>query len=82
MVGWLHQLNGREFEQAPGDSEGQGKPGLLQFMGSQRIRLTLGLNNNNKYKHNIINITVVFSIYGLYRILYEYAYCYTSVLPD
>ena len=24
MVGWHHQLNGREFEQAPGDSEGQG----------------------------------------------------------
>ena len=24
MVGWHHQLNGPEFEQAPGDSEGQG----------------------------------------------------------
>ena len=24
MVGWHHQLNGREFEQAPGDGEGQG----------------------------------------------------------
>ena len=24
MVGWYHQLNGHEFEQAPGDSEGQG----------------------------------------------------------
>ena len=23
MVGWHHQLNGREFEQAPGDAEGQ-----------------------------------------------------------
>ena len=23
-VGWHHQLNGREFEQAPGDGEGQG----------------------------------------------------------
>ena len=44
--------------------------------------ITLGLNNSNKYKHNIINITVVFFISGLYRILYEYAYCYTSVLPD
>ena len=35
MVGWHHQLNGREFEQTPGDSEGQGKPGVLQSMGSQ-----------------------------------------------
>ena len=24
MVGWYHQLNGYEFEQTPGDSEGQG----------------------------------------------------------
>ena len=23
MVGWHHHLNGLEFEQAPGDSEGQ-----------------------------------------------------------
>jgi len=23
MVGWHHQLSGHEFEQAPGDSEGQ-----------------------------------------------------------
>ena len=23
MVGWHHQLNGLEFEQTPGDSEGQ-----------------------------------------------------------
>ena len=24
MVGWFHQLNGHEFEQAPGDGEEQG----------------------------------------------------------
>ena len=24
MVGWRHQLNGHEFEQAPGDGEGPG----------------------------------------------------------
>ena len=23
MVGWRHQLNGHEFERAPGDGEGQ-----------------------------------------------------------
>ena len=27
MVGWHHWLNGREFEQVPGDSEGQGRLG-------------------------------------------------------
>ena len=24
IVGWLYQLNGHEFEQTPGDGEGQG----------------------------------------------------------
>ena len=36
MVGQHHQLDGHEFEQAPGDDEGQ-KPGVLQSMGSQRV---------------------------------------------
>ena len=35
MFGW-HRLNGRKFEQTLGDSEGTGKPGVLQPMMSQR----------------------------------------------
>ena len=27
MVGWYHRLNGHEFQQTPGDSEGQGSLG-------------------------------------------------------
>ena len=38
MVGLHHQFNGPEFEQTPGDGEGQGKPGMLQSTGSQRVR--------------------------------------------
>ena len=38
MVGWLHQLNGREFEHTLGDSGGQ-KPGSPP--GSQRVRHVL-----------------------------------------
>ena len=42
MVGWHHQLNGNEFEQALGDGEGQGsQPGVLQPMGSQKVGLDL-----------------------------------------
>ena len=37
VIGWHHRLNGHEFEQTLGDSEGQGKPGVLQFMGWQRV---------------------------------------------
>ena len=41
MVGWHHWLNGLEFEQAPGDGDEQGNPGVLQSMGLQRIRHNL-----------------------------------------
>ena len=37
MVGWHHQLNGHGFEQALEVGDGQGKPGGLQSMGSQRV---------------------------------------------
>ena len=37
MVGWHHWLNEQEFEQTLGDGEGQGKPGVLQSMGLQRV---------------------------------------------
>ena len=37
MTGWHHQLDGYEFEQNSGSWWWTGKPGLLKFMGSQRI---------------------------------------------
>ena len=37
-VGWHHWLNGYESQQTLGDSEGQGKPGVLQSIGWQRVR--------------------------------------------
>ena len=30
MVGWHHQLNGHEFEQTPGDGEGQAVHGVAK----------------------------------------------------
>ena len=39
MVGWHHQCNGHELRQTSGDSEEQGDlPGVLQSLGSQRVR--------------------------------------------
>ena len=35
MVGWRHQLDGHEFEQALGVGDGQG---VLQSMGLQTVR--------------------------------------------
>ena len=39
MIGWHHQLNGHEFEQAPGDSKRE--PGMLQSMGLQKLQQDL-----------------------------------------
>ena len=39
MIGWLHQFNAQEFDQTPGDGQGQGSlacSGMLLSRGSQR----------------------------------------------
>ena len=36
MVGWYHRLNGREFEQIPGDSEGQRSLACCSSWGCQK----------------------------------------------
>ena len=38
MVGWHHQLDGPELEQAPGVGDGQGGLAVLQSVKSQRVR--------------------------------------------
>ena len=40
IVGWHHQLNGHEFEQAPGDSEGQGCLACVSPWGSKELDVT------------------------------------------
>ena len=37
MVGWHHQFDGHESEQALGVGDGQGGLAFLPFMGSQRV---------------------------------------------
>ena len=46
MVGWHHWLNEHEFEQAMGDSEGQGSLACCSPWGSKELDMTEGLNNN------------------------------------
>ena len=45
MVGWHHQLNGHEFEQTLGDSEGQGSLACCSPWGCKELDTTEGLNN-------------------------------------
>ena len=47
MVGWHHQLNGHEFEQTPGDGEGQGSLECCSPWGRKESDMTELLNNNN-----------------------------------
>ena len=47
MVGWHHQLNGHEFEQTLGDSEGQGSLVCCSLQGWKMSYTTQQLNNNN-----------------------------------
>ena len=44
-AGWHHQLNGHEFEQAPGDSEGQGSLACCCPWGGEESDTTELLNN-------------------------------------
>ena len=48
MVGRHHRLDGHEFEQAPGDSEGQGSLTCCGPWGHEESDMTWRLNNNNK----------------------------------
>ena len=56
MVGWHHQLNGHEFEQAPGDGEGQESLMCCSPWGCKELDTTEWLNNKNIYMCNIWNI--------------------------
>ena len=50
MVGWYQGLNGTEFEQAPGDGDGQGSLACCSPWGHKVSDMTDGLNNSNKQK--------------------------------
>ena len=47
MVGWHHWLNGHEFEEAPGDGEGQGSLECCSPWGHKKSDTTERLNFNN-----------------------------------
>ena len=50
MLGRHHRLNGREFEQAPGDGEGQGSLACCSPWGHRELN-TEQLNNSNFGPH-------------------------------
>ena len=49
MVGWYHALNGHEFEQVPGDREGQGSLACCSPWVRKESDVTEQLNNNSSF---------------------------------
>ena len=49
MVGWHHRLNGHEFEQAPGVSDGQGGLACCSPWGRKGSEMTEQLNGKLIY---------------------------------
>ena len=47
LDGTTIQLNGHEFEQTPGDGEGQGSLACCSPWGCKELKMTERLNNNN-----------------------------------
>ena len=51
MVVWYHRLNGHEFEQMPGDSEGQGSLVCCSPWGHKESDTIERLNNHYNIKN-------------------------------
>ena len=57
MVGWHHKLNGYEFEQTPGDSEGQESLACCSLWGrkesdvTQQLKQQLSFSNSFSHLH-------------------------------
>ena len=59
VVGWHHQLNGHEFEQAPGAGEGQGSLVCYSPWGHKKSDMTERLNWTE-----LISILLLFSVFS------------------
>ena len=49
MVGWYHGLNEHEFQETPGNSEGQGSQMCCSPWGHKESDMMEPLNNNNNW---------------------------------
>ena len=56
MVGRHHRLDGPEFEQTLGDSEGQESPACCSSSGHKELDMTWQLKNNS---HNLFSQTLI-----------------------
>ena len=60
MVGWHHRLDGHEFEQTLGDSEGQGSLACCSPWARKESNMTEQLNNSNLHILDTASILLPF----------------------
>ena len=65
MIRWHYRLNGHEFEQTLGDSEGQGSLVCCSPLGRRESDVTEGLNNNSMPSLPLRILFVLFKIQSL-----------------
>ena len=56
MVGWHHQLDGHEFNRAPGAGEGQGSLASCSPWGLKGLDTTEQLNTSNKIPGDLLSL--------------------------
>ena len=64
MVGWHHRLNGHEFKQIQGDSEGEGNLACCSPWDHKESDTTYQLNNNNNKTLTIIVLIEIINVVG------------------
>ena len=57
MVGWHHQLNGHEFQPAPGDGEGHGSLVCCSPWGHKELHVTQWLNSNRIWTRQVLPLS-------------------------
>jgi len=65
MVGWHHQLNGREFEQAPGVGDGQGSLVCCSPWGCKELDMTEYIPFHCAYRSQFVSPFICPWAFGL-----------------
>ena len=84
MVGWHHQLNGHEFEQAPEVGKGQGSLACCSPWGSKESDTTEQLNSNNHifFHSGSTNSVKEFQFSMCWPTLIFFSFCIIAILTD
>ena len=59
MVGWHYRINGYEFEQTPGDGEGQGSLACCCPRGCKESDMTERMNNNHQFLYLVFSLSLI-----------------------